>query len=170
MHASRNLGANTVARALVAGSLASLASVIVLGICARREGHAAPQPLNATGHWVHGDAASRRTSIDTQHTGLGFATHHAAALMWGFLFESLRTRSNQHGVRTVLGDAALTSSIAALVDYGLTPHRFTPGWELVLSKRSMAAAYFGMSAGFAAAELLLPRRAGPTVGTSDSKH
>src|SRR3954454_17649362 len=158
MDASRKVRTNTVARALVAGSLASLASVIVLGICARREGRAAPQPLNATSHWVHGDAASRRTSIDTQHTGLGFATHHGAALMWGFLFESLRARANQHSVRTVLRDAVLTSSIAALVDYGLTPHRFTPGWELVLSKRSMAAAYLGMSAGFTAAELLLSRQ------------
>jgi hypothetical protein len=52
----------------------------------------------------------------------------------------------------------MTSAIAAVVDYGLTPHRFTPGWELVLSKRSMAAAYLAMAAGFAGAEYLLPPR------------
>ena len=33
-------------------------------------------------------------------------------------------------------------------DYTVTPRRFTPGWELVLSKRSMALVYGAMAAGF----------------------
>jgi hypothetical protein len=43
------------------------------------------------------------------------------------------------------------------VDYEATPKRFTPGWELVLSKRSMAATYVAMALGLAAAAML-PRR------------
>ena len=43
------------------------------------------------------------------------------------------------------------SAFAAAVDYTVTPHRFTPGWELVLSKGGMAVVYAAMAAGFAVA-------------------
>lgn len=33
------------------------------------------------------------------------------------------------------------SAIAAIVDYGIVPKRLTPGWELSLSKKSMAGAF-----------------------------
>jgi hypothetical protein len=148
---------NAVGRALISGTLAGIASAVVLGLCARREGSAASQPLNATAHWLHGDSSSMRKTTDVEHTGVGFATHHAAAVMWGLLFETMRRRGRDDPP-AVLKDALVTSAIAAIVDYGVTPHRFTPGWELVLSKRSMAAAYLGMAAGFAGAECLLPSR------------
>ena len=51
----------------------------------------------------------------------------------------------------MLRDAMAMSAIAATVDYTITPHRFTPGWELALSKRSMAVAYIAMGVGLAAA-------------------
>lgn len=50
----------------------------------------------------------------------------------------------------MLRDAALMTAIAAAVDYGPTPRRFTPGWELVLSKTGMAVAYAGLALGLAA--------------------
>jgi hypothetical protein len=46
------------------------------------------------------------------------------------------------------------SAIAAAIDYGATPKRLTPGWELVLSKRSMAATYGAMALGLAAGALV----------------
>jgi hypothetical protein len=46
------------------------------------------------------------------------------------------------------------SAIAAAIDYGVTPKQLTPGWELVLSKRSMAATYGAMALGLAAGALL----------------
>jgi hypothetical protein len=78
--------------------------------------------------------------------------------MWAVLFDMMRRRSGKDDAPAVLKDALATSAIAAAVDYGLTPHRFTPGWELALSKQSMAAAYLGMAAGFAGSEFLLRRR------------
>ena len=92
------------------------------------------------------------------HTAVGYGTHHAAALMWAALFEQLRQRSSSDSNAAVVRDAAVTSAVAAAVDYTITPHRFTPGWELVLSKRSMAVAYAAMAAGFIASEYLLPAR------------
>jgi hypothetical protein len=55
-------------------------------------------------------------------------------------------------------DALTASAAAAIVDYVFTPHRLTPGWELVVSKTSMAFAYVAMAGAFAASELLLPER------------
>ena len=49
------------------------------------------------------------------------------------------------------------SAIAAAVDYTITPKRFTPRWEFVLSKRSMAVAYAAMDLGLAAGALITQR-------------
>jgi len=54
--------------------------------------------------------------------------------------------------------AVATAAIAAAVDYGATPRRFTPGWEFMLSKRAMAVAYGAMAAGLAAGALLTQHR------------
>jgi hypothetical protein len=43
----------------------------------------------------------------------------------------------------------MTSAVAAAIDYGVTPKRFTPGWELLLSKRSMVVAYGALALGLA---------------------
>jgi hypothetical protein len=88
---------NIASRSLVSGSLASIAAALALAACARREGHRAPQPLNATSHWLHGDGAAARGEVDFSHTAVGYGTHHAAALihhaaalMWAALFEQVR--------------------------------------------------------------------------------
>jgi len=46
------------------------------------------------------------------------------------------------------------STIAAIIDYGITPKRFTPGWEEVLSKRSIGLTYVAMALGLAAGAML----------------
>jgi len=57
----------------------------------------------------------------------------------------------------MLRDALAMSAFAATVDYGATPKRFTPGWEFVLSRRSMAVAYVAMAFGLAAGALSAQR-------------
>jgi len=148
----------TLVRVLTAGSLASVAAALALAAASKTEGRSAAAPLNATSHWVHGDSAAGRDKFDLAHTGLGYATHHAAAILWGGLFEALRARSSRNDMAAVARDAAAASAAAAIVDYVFTPHRLTPGWELVLSKRSMALAYIAMAAAFVGSELLLPKR------------
>jgi hypothetical protein len=148
----------TMARVLVSGSLAGIAAALTLGAAAKREGHPAARPLNATSHWLHGDSAAAYARVDWAHTGVGYATHHWAAIMWAAMFEALRQRSSRSDVAAVVRDAAIAATTAAIVDYTITPRRLTPGWELVLSKRSLALAYAAMAAGFAASEYLFPAR------------
>ncbi len=85
-------------------------------------------------------------------------------MFWAALFE---WRTGGHGPLAplpVLRDAVAVSAFAAVVDYTVTPKRFTPGWEFVLSRKSMAIAYAAMAAGLAAAALADQARAQQWVG------
>lgn len=145
-HATRTV---LLGEALVTGAVASLASAAILALLAKAEGKGALQPVNATSHWLHGDKAARCDEFDTTHTLIGFATHYASAVFWALPFQWWRARRAPPSVGALLGGACITSAVAAAVDYGVTPQRFTPGWELVLSKRSMVVTYAALALGLA---------------------
>ncbi len=142
-------------RVLLSGSLASITAALTLAAASKREGHRAAVPLNATSHWLHGDSAAAYCGVDWPHTGVGYATHNSATLMWAGVFEGLRQSSCRADLGAVARDAAIAATAAAIVDYTITPHRLTPRWELAVSKRSMALAYAAMAAGFVVSEFLL---------------
>src|SRR3954464_3368640 len=145
---------DTAAAALISGTAASLAMTAALALLAKKEGKGLLQEMNATSHWLHGKQASSVRSLDVSHTGLGFGTHHVSALFWALIFERwLATRPRRTRL-LMLGDAVAMSAIAALVDYGITPKRFTPGWEEVLSKRSIGVTYAAMPLGLTAGAML----------------
>jgi hypothetical protein len=64
----------------------------------------------------------------------------------------LRTNSG------VLLGAAATSAAACFVDFRLTPHRFTPGYEHRLSDSALAAVYAAFAVGLAAGAMALRDR------------
>jgi hypothetical protein len=148
--------------ALIIGTTASIVSTAALAIIAKVEGKGALQPTNATSHWLYGDSAAAFAKLDTRHTGLGYATHHASALFWAWPFAAwLASRPRRSSVE-MLRDASVMSAIAATVDYGITPKRLTPGWELVLPTRSVFAAFAALAIGLALGarvtqDLLSPR-------------
>ena len=139
--------------ACLSGSCASLASAAALAVAARLEGKAAIRPINATSHWLHGDRAALYEGFDAAHTAVGYSTNHAASLFWAVFFEAWCAWRRPAGPLPVLRDAVIMSAIAAAVDYGPTPKRFTPGWELVLSKKGMVLAYAGLALGLGAGVL-----------------
>lgn len=134
---------------ILSGTVATAMSVAALALAGAIERRGAWRPINATSHWLHGDAAARRTELDLSHTGVGAATHAAATLFWAVLFETLVRYGGQAGIGRVPIAAGTTSVVAAIVDYRLTPRRFTPGWEHALRRRSMAAVYAAMAVGLA---------------------
>ena len=140
--------------ALVSGSCASVGSAAALAMAARAEGKAAVRPINATSHWLNGEAAGSYEGLDGAHTAVGFLTNHVASIFWAVFFEVWRARRRPVGSFPELRNALAMSAVAAAVDYGATPKRFTPGWELVLSKKGMAAAYGGLAIGLATGALL----------------
>ena len=147
-------------RALLTGTVASLASAAALALLARAEGKGALRPINATSHWLHGEKAARCGQFDATHTLIGFATHYASAVFWALPFESWRARRQPSSAGALLRGACMTSAVAAAVDYGITPKRLTPGWELVLTKRSMLATYGVLALGLASGTKLAQAVAG----------
>lgn len=140
---------NILQRASFSGSVANVAIVAALALLARREGKRPLQPINATSHWLHGERAARVRRADLSHTAIGFATNHASAIFWAFLFEWMLGRRRQTPARIAAASVA-TAAIAGAVDYGgMMPKRLTPGWEDVVSPRAVAASFAVMALGFA---------------------
>ena len=144
-------------RAAVTGMVASATSAVALLALAKAKGRAAVQPINATSHWLHGPAAAEQTATDLAHTGVGYATHHAATLFWAAVFEAWVAGRRPLRPVPLARDAAAMATVAAAVDYLATPKRFTPGWELVLSRGAMTAAYATLAVGFALGAALADR-------------
>lgn len=143
--------------ASLSGSIASVVTAAALAALARAEGKTMWQPTNATSHWLHGEGAGHVRRADAAHTLTGYATHHASAIFWAFPFERwLQTRGPRTGAQMLI-EASGMAAIAAAVDYGLAPKRFTPGWEEVLPVRSIAATYGVLALGLAAGALVTQR-------------
>ncbi len=145
---------STLSRAVTSGSIAAGTSSLALATLAMGTGKSAPQPLNATSHWLHGAEAAKVRGLDLAHTGVGYATHHAATIFWATFFEGWAGARPATGKGDVVARALAVSALAAVVDYTITPKRFTPGWEYVLSKRAMGVVYVAMAAGFAGTALI----------------
>ena len=140
--------------ATISGTVASFTTTAALVLLAKAEGKGALQPTNATSHWLHGEEAGRVRRADAAHTAVGYGTHHASALFWALPFEMWLWARPPKTPLMLLRDASVMAAIAATVDYGLVPKRLTPGWELALSKRSVAATFAAMAAGLAVGAIL----------------
>lgn len=140
--------------AAISGTAASIAAALALALAAKSERRGALQPINATSHWLHGTAAARHSEADISHTLVGYGTHHASSLFWALPFQAWVESRPTGSLTRLMCKAAAVSAIAAAVDYGITPKRLTPGWELVLSKRSIGAVYGAMAIGLALGAIL----------------
>ncbi|NHN87077.1 hypothetical protein [Acetobacter conturbans] len=130
----------------IGGTLTSTAALMMLS--AKRTG--SPWPgLNCTAHWLKGDKAALVPTPDLVHTGTGFATSAGAIVFWAALYEAALGTGKLSFGRFLAATAAL-GPVAIVADYGATPKRFTPGWELLFSKRDMTLIYTALVLGMAA--------------------
>ena len=140
---------------VVAGSVASVLSTVMLGALGRRQGSTAG-PINAVSHWLWGEQAFRQDGWSWRHTLTGAATQHAASVFWAVLYAAV------HGHRpeakrlpdAIAGGVAL-SATAFVIDYTITPKRFTPGYEERLDAKGMLAVYGVLALGFTLGALAL---------------
>jgi hypothetical protein len=146
--------------AAITGGVAAAATALAVTLLARAEGRAAAQPLNATSHWWHGDDAGRVSRIDASHTALGVATHVASAAFWALPFEWWQQTRPPRDSFGLARDAVAMAGVAAFVDYGVVPRRLSPGWDLVLSTRSMIVTYGALALGLVAGSALAGRLLG----------
>ncbi len=69
-------------------------------------------------------------------------------MFWALLYEALGRRRRRSAGRA-LRDGAITSAAAYVVDYHVVPRRLTPGFELRVPGRALAAVYGALAVGLA---------------------
>ncbi len=136
-------------QALVSGTLASVLSTAVLAVLGRSELGKPVAPTNATSHWLWGDRAYAEHDASLKHTAVGYATHHASAVMWATIFERWLNYSGTFRPSEIVRDAAAMTAIASFVDYQLTPPRLRPGFEQHLSRGELLGVFAAFGAGLA---------------------
>lgn len=148
-------------RTLMSGTLAGLATAATAALAGRRETHSYAAPLNATSHIAWGNVAAIQDRPSLKYTLTGFLLNYAATTFWAAIYEKLAAPRAGVGepsmLRPLLGAAAVTAG-AYVTDYYLVPQRFTPGFEMRLSGRSLAAIYGVLALGLAARALLQRER------------
>jgi hypothetical protein len=146
-------------QAMVSGTAASLLSTAVLALAGKRENNAPAGPINGPSQWLFGRQAAYRKSASLRHTLTGFLIHHSMAVGWALLHERVfgRRKSMQTPARR-LRNAAVTATVANLVDYKLTPRRLQPGFDAQISKKSMLAVYAAFAVGLTVYEVTRRRR------------
>ena len=68
--------------------------------------------------------------------------------------ELVLARLVPRGRVTRAASGAAVAALAYIVDYHLIPRRLTPGWELRLSRRSVALGFVALGAGLGVAQLV----------------
>lgn len=144
---------------LRSGSVAGIASAIVLGLAGRTAARSPAAPINAPSRWIWGDPALRARQVSLRHTAVGYAIHHAASVFWGVIYERYLAADRDRGALRVASGAMATAGLACIVDYRLTPSRLQPGFERHLPQPALAAVYAAIAVGLAAATLARRRHA-----------
>jgi hypothetical protein len=144
---------------LATGAIAGVMSAVAASAFGRRDSGSAVAPINAVSHWLWGDRAGEVRQADLPHTAVGAVTNVLAAMFWATLHARVRPRAAAAPVGAAIAGGIATSAVAAGVDYGLVPRRFTPGWELSVSNRSMAGIFAVLAAGIAIGTVIADRRA-----------
>jgi hypothetical protein len=131
------------AKVLLSGGAASIASALAAAVCSRIENRHAARPINAVAHIYDGGPPPAHDGRSGRNTALGFGIHTAASAWWALFFEALPRRH-----RNAVGAAAV-AGLAYVVDYHVVHRRFRPGFEAHLSSRSLFAIYAALAAAFA---------------------
>lgn len=141
-----------IGRILVAGTLASTLSGLVLVWRSRSDTGGLAAAVNAPSHWLWGREAIAADQIDVKHTVVGTLVHWLSGLFWALGYEALRGR--RRGTVGALRDAAAITGVAAVTDLAMVPERLTPGFEHRLSRRSLCGVYASFAVGLAMAAVL----------------
>lgn len=132
------------ARVVISGSAASVASALAAALCSRIENRHAARPMNAVAHIRDGGPPPARDRRG-RNTAVGFVIHTLASLWWALFLESVP--SKHRGAMA----ASAVAALAYVVDYHVVHRRFRPGFEAHLSPASLCAIYAALAAGFALA-------------------
>jgi hypothetical protein len=145
-------------RAAATGSFAGLATTAAVALSGVREIGSGVAPINATSHVLWGDEAGAVDVVDAKHTLPGLAINVGAGIFWAHAYELLLELSPRRDPAAAVAGGAAIAGLAYVVDYHLIPRRLTPGWELRLSRRSVAYSFVTLGVSLCIAGLVRARR------------
>jgi hypothetical protein len=155
-HAS-GLLARALASAIATGSFAGAATTLAVALCGLRETGSGIAPINATSHVLWGDEAGGTDAIDAKHTATGLLINTGAGVFWALVQELLLARLQRPDRAARVASGAAVAGLAYVVDYHLIPRRLTPGWELRVSRRSVALGFVTLGVSLAVAAYVRAR-------------
>lgn len=128
------------------GVLSSVAVAVTAALRGRIELGDSLRPINGISHILWGPQAGKVTTISAKYTLAGLALNTVACGFWAWLYENAARRSSASASEAATG-AVGVAALAYVTDYYLIPSRFTPGFELSLSRRSFPWIYAALAAG-----------------------
>ena len=135
---------------IAAGGVSTLA-VTAAAVCrAAQEGEAGWRPINSISHILWGSDAADQRQFTVRYTVSGLLLNVVACGFWALVFRLWRSKKRPSFIQSA-GRGIGVSTLAYITDYYLVPRRFTPGFELCLSRHSFPWIYGALAVG-----LILP--------------
>jgi hypothetical protein len=104
------------------------------------------QPLNAVAHVLVGSRAFYVAAAHPLVTSAGILVHVLSVVAWGMLFAFALGRSRGAGTWAI---AFVFAAVVAAIDFALLPARFSPGFEMMLTRGEVVVVYGVMAAAMA---------------------
>ena len=141
------------------GLMCSAAVALTATLRSLVEGRSFWRPINSISHIVWGRHAAEREACTIRYTVTGLLLNVVACVFWAGCYQAWRrTARRPNSLSTTALTGMGTSAIAYVTDYYVVPHRFTPGFELSLSRRSFPWLYAALAAGLFIPGLLRSRK------------
>jgi hypothetical protein len=124
-------------RTIAAGCLSGMTVAGAAAWRAQIEGQSGWGPINAISHIVWGPQAAAQQRFTAKYTGSGLLLNALASGFWGWLYGVMgRYSAAPNSYSRSAGRGIVVAAVASITDYYLVPRRFTPGFELSLTRRS----------------------------------
>ena len=133
---------------MIIGAVSSLAVTATAVVCGRAEGQSGWRPINAISHIAWGRKAAQKNLFTARYTGMGLLLNGVACGFWAWLYRHCRrAMRSPNSFLLSVGSGVAISALAYVTDYYVVPRRFTPGFELTLSRRSFPWLYGAVAIG-----------------------
>ena len=149
----------SLSKTIAAGALSSLTVAVAAAWRAQAEGQSSWRAINGISHILCGPQAGAQQRFTAKYTGAGLVLNAVACGFWGWLYGVIgQFKPARHSYRKSAGRGIVIAALAYITDYHLVPRRFTPGFELSLSRRSFPWLYGALAVGLILPDCLaLPR-------------
>ena len=140
---------------MIIGVVSSLAVTATAVVCGRVEGQSGWRPINAISHIAWGRKAAQKNLLTARYTGMGLLLNGVACGFWAWLYlHCRRSMGSPDSFLLSVGSGVAISALAYVTDYYVVPRRFTPGFELKLSRRSFPWLYGALAVGLFTPDLM----------------